>query len=77
MSDLRIVVRLVSQYGVDRIFPVCSNASRFAAIAGTKTLSPAVLAQVFKLGFAINVGNDLWHEQRVAGMMEPFMKEAA
>lgn len=72
----RVIVRLESQYGRDRIFPVNPNAQVLANIAGTKTLEPRVLRDAIALGFAIQVdGEDA--AQRVAQLIRPFVKESA
>ena len=34
-----IIVKIVSEYGQNRVYPVCKRAKIFATIAGTKTLT--------------------------------------
>lgn len=50
-----ILVQIKSVYGQEQIYPMCSQAQAFAAIAGTKTLTKAVINQIKKLGFSVRV----------------------
>jgi hypothetical protein len=50
-----IKVQIRSVYGNDLVYPACWKAAAFAAIAGTKTLSSAVLLDIERLGFVIEV----------------------
>lgn len=54
-----ITVRIVTQYGNERIFPACANAELFASIAGTKTLSRANIEHIKALGFAVEVAPEI------------------
>lgn len=49
----RITVQIKSVYGNEMIYPVCEDAKRFAALAGTKTFTHAALQQIDALGFEI------------------------
>jgi hypothetical protein len=48
-----LVVRLQNVYGKQVIYPANSQAKLFAEIAGTKTLSGAVITYAAKLGYEI------------------------
>ena len=50
---IRVDVRDV--FGRRLIYPVCDDAKTFAALAGTKTLTPEVLDLIKALGFEIEV----------------------
>ena len=50
-----ITVEIKSQYGANVIHPICKDAKAFAAIAGTKTLTPAAVQSIKALGYQINV----------------------
>jgi hypothetical protein len=54
-KHLTIQVRIVSQYGNERIFPVCDNAKLFADIAGDRTLTMANIQRIKKLGYTVEV----------------------
>lgn len=49
-----ITVEIRQQYGNTVLYPVCEDALRFAAIAGTTTLTERVLTCVKGLGYDIN-----------------------
>lgn len=55
MEDKKIVVSVRSVYGVDKIYPVCTNAKLFADIAGTTTLREHDLRRIQQLGYHIVV----------------------
>lgn len=48
-----IVVRFDKKYGNTLCYPVNETAKRFAAIAGTRTLTPDAVRQIRALGFKI------------------------
>jgi hypothetical protein len=48
-----VTVEFKDVYGTRTCYPVCENARSFAAIAGTKTLTPAVIRHIKDLGFAV------------------------
>lgn len=48
-----VLVKIVNVYGAQKIYPANEAAQYFAAIAGTKTLSGAVITYAAKLGFEI------------------------
>lgn len=52
---MSITVRIRNVYGNELIYPVCDSARLFALIAGQKTLSVVVIAQIKLLGYSINV----------------------
>ena len=47
-----VTVRRV--YGMPVIYPADANARAFSAIAGTKTITPAMLRHIRALGFDVN-----------------------
>ena len=51
------VVEIKNVYGNEVIYPVNSVAQMFAAIAGTKTLTRAVVQQIKALGYSFQVVN--------------------
>jgi len=55
MEDRKIIVMVRSVYGVDKIYPVCTNAKLFADIAGTTTLREHDLRRIQQLGYHIVV----------------------
>jgi hypothetical protein len=50
-----ITVEMRNNYGVDYIYPVCSNAISFTEIADTKTLTPYVIKLIKSLGYKVIV----------------------
>lgn len=48
-----ITVRAFPQYGRTVYYPTCPQAKRFAAIAGTKTLTPHTISQIKALGYLV------------------------
>ncbi len=55
MNAPRIVTVTVRRvYGMPVIYPADANARAFAAIAGTKTITPAALRHIRALGFDVN-----------------------
>ena len=53
VPDNTVMVEVKSVYGQTKVYPVNQAAVLFAEIAGTKTLSHAVLCRAERLGFAI------------------------
>jgi len=55
MKPARLVTVTVRRvYGMPVIYPADANAKFFAAIAGTKTITPAALRYIRALGFDVN-----------------------
>jgi hypothetical protein len=52
-SQNTVTVQVRNVYGVSTIYPMCDTARRFAAIAGTKTLTPSVVSEIRAIGFQI------------------------
>lgn len=52
-STKTITVQIRDVYGVEKVYPVCHDALKFAAIAGTTTLTKRVLKCVEALGYNI------------------------
>ena len=50
-----IKVRVKSQYGQQRIFPVCDTAKLFARLTNSKILSQGEIAVIKQLGYTIEV----------------------
>lgn len=48
-----ITVKVKDVYGQRTFYPECPDALRFAAIAGTKTLTERVLRNIAELGYTI------------------------
>lgn len=51
---MEIYVKVVMQYGTERLYPACKQAEHFTAIAGTKTLSRDNIKNIKSLGYKIN-----------------------
>lgn len=52
-NNIQIAIRSV--YGNELIYPICSNADCFAAIARKKTFSFDDLTQIHNLGYSIEI----------------------
>lgn len=52
---MQIQVILKDQYGTQVFYPVCEKAKTFAAIAGTKTLTPATMNLISSLGITVEM----------------------
>ena len=52
---MKIQITLRSVYGTDQAYPVCEHAKTFAEIANSKTLTPATLRKIARLGYEIEV----------------------
>jgi hypothetical protein len=51
----KIQVEIKEVYGETKVYPVCSDAKVFSRIAGTKTLTKAVLREIQELGYDIEL----------------------
>mgnify|MGYP000261668080 CR=1 FL=1 len=51
MTNNQILIELKSVYGETKAYPLCEKAKEFAAMLGTKTLTPHALKSIKKLGF--------------------------
>ena len=56
---MEIKVRIISQFGNQRIFPACEKAELFCSIAGTATLTDAAIKAIKALGYAVTVVQDV------------------
>lgn len=54
-----IEVRIVIQYGQERVQPVCAAAKHFCALVKTKALLPEDLEHIQALGFDVKVMQDV------------------
>lgn len=52
---MKIEVNARDMYGQTKFYPKCDNAKAFASIAGTTTLTHAVLLKVIQLGFKVDI----------------------
>jgi len=52
---MEIIVCIRNVYGNELIYPVCETAKLFADLTGRKTLSPADIGVIEKLGFTVVV----------------------
>ncbi len=55
---MKIIVKLDKNYGSWVVYPVCTKAQIFAAMAGTKTLKQQTLQYIEKLGYEIEIAGD-------------------
>ena len=53
--NLEITVLVKDVYGQKKFYPECNKARVFASIAGTRTLTEAVLRKIMELGYKVNV----------------------
>jgi hypothetical protein len=56
---MEIKVRIVSQFGNQRIFPACDKAELFCTIAGTTTLTDSAIKAIKSLGYTVTVVQDV------------------
>ncbi|MES3022759.1 MAG: hypothetical protein V4857_14370 [Pseudomonadota bacterium] len=52
-STMEIKVKVVSEYGKQRVRPVCAKAELFCSIAGSKTLTDSQIQDIKALGYAV------------------------
>ena len=52
---MEIIVCIRNVYGNELIYPVCEQAKLFTQLSGRKTLSPADIGVIEKLGFTVVV----------------------
>lgn len=52
---MNITVKIVSAYGIERIYPVCEKAFLFTRIAKTSTLSSEQITHIKTLGYTVKV----------------------
>ena len=56
---MEIKVRIISQFGNQRIFPACETAELFCVISGTTTLTDEAIKAIKKLGYTVSVVQDV------------------
>mgnify|MGYP003647516676 CR=1 FL=1 len=56
---MKIQIQIREVYGLAKAYPVCDKAKLFARIAGTTTLTSQVLAKIAKLGYEVELVNNL------------------
>ena len=52
---MEITIRAKDVYGERKYYPVCETAKLFAKIAGTKTLTIAVLGSIKAMGYTLTI----------------------
>lgn len=52
---MKIQIEAKEVYGETKVYPVCEKAKLFASIAGTKTLTRAVLEDIARLGYQVEL----------------------
>jgi len=52
---MTITVEIKNNYGYEKIYPACPISRKFAAIAGTKTLTERVIELIKGLGYTVQV----------------------
>jgi hypothetical protein len=50
---------ITNVYGVDRFYPVCENAKRFALLTNTKTFNLDILAIIKSIGINIELKREI------------------
>jgi len=55
--DKRLVVKIKSVWGTERIYPICEKSRLFATLIGTKTLDKSAIVLIRQLGY------DFKHEE--------------
>jgi hypothetical protein len=55
---MKIHIKHVKNYGLGVYYPVCDKAKLLAELCGTKTLTPAALATIIKMGFDVTVDSE-------------------
>jgi hypothetical protein len=50
-----IKVKLKTVYGVDRFYPVCENAKRFALLTNTKTFNLNIISIIKQIGINVEL----------------------
>ncbi len=61
-------------YGEDKAYPVCQTARLFAAMTGTKTLTPSALRYIAQLGYEIRA---VGKRGEFYGVVQPLIGHAA
>jgi hypothetical protein len=56
---MSITVKLKSNYGQQAIYPVCDKAKLFAELSDKKTLTPATIELIKRLGYTVNVQQEV------------------
>jgi hypothetical protein len=52
---MQILVEVKNVYGVQTVYPICEQAKFFAALAGTKTLTPQALKLIKQASYQVCV----------------------
>ncbi len=53
MANRSIQIVIKSVYGETKVYPACPISESFARIAGTKTLTPQAMREIFNMGFDV------------------------
>jgi hypothetical protein len=56
---MQIKVKIISQFGNKRIFPVCPNAQALAKLAGCKSFTDPQISIIKSLGYAVEVEQEV------------------
>jgi hypothetical protein len=56
---MKLTIEERNNYGAPAYYPVCDTAKTFSDIIGTKTLTPAALMRIKKLGYTITLTNNV------------------
>ena len=54
-----ITIEKKSVYGVERFYPVCENAKRFAMLTNTKTFNLDILAIIKSIGINVELKKEI------------------
>lgn len=57
---MKILITLKDIYGKETVYPACEKAELFCQLAGTKTLTAAMLRSIQALGFEIVCKERAW-----------------
>jgi len=54
-----IIIEKKSVYGVERFYPVCENAKRFAMLTNSKTFNRDILAIIKSIGINVELKKEI------------------
>ena len=55
----KIIIEKKNVYGVERFYPICENAKRFAMLTNTKTFNLDILAIIKSIGINVELKREV------------------